>query len=63
MTPRNVKVLFDDSPWARVVESLKVLKSGGGMLPSNLILPSGRLKGASLNIRRIATEKVVFDEM
>ena len=54
MTPRNVKVLFDDSPWARASESLRILNRGGGKLPSELILPSGRLAKDRAAVRKLA---------
>ena len=36
MTPANVRVIFDDSPWAMAAKAPKILESGGGLFPSVL---------------------------
>ena len=53
MTPANVKIIFDNSPWALAVESLRLLKSGGSTLPSPIILPLGRLGKSGTEIRKL----------
>ena len=54
ITPGNIKVLLDDSPWAMAVHSLRMLEQGGGTLPSRLIIPSGRsIEGESAIMRLI----------
>jgi hypothetical protein len=59
MTPRPVKVIFDDSPWALAVSAVKAMETGkGGPLPSEFIVPAGRVADKVLaeKLRALALE-------
>jgi hypothetical protein len=47
LTPSNVYLVFDDSPWALAVEAVKLLEAGdeneGVSLPSRILFPRGRI--------------------
>jgi hypothetical protein len=43
ITPQSVKVVFDDSPWALAVRAVRLAGKGGGLLPSEVVLPPRRV--------------------
>jgi hypothetical protein len=47
LTPSNVYIIFDDSPWALAAEAVKLLsdrdRNGRASLPSRVLFPSGRV--------------------
>ena len=61
LTPNNIKIIFDDSPLTLAAESLRLFKKGGGTLPSKIIIPSGRLKGAEGIIRKLSGQGAYTD--
>jgi hypothetical protein len=52
LTPGEVKVVFDDSPWALAVKAVKAAEQGAGegLLPSRPLVPRGRGGRDSLDV-------------
>jgi hypothetical protein len=50
ITPREIKVIFDDSPWALAAAAAKTLhrKEGEGPIPSEILIPKGRIGDTEL---------------
>ncbi|MDR2618185.1 MAG: hypothetical protein LBC62_04865 [Treponema sp.] len=44
ITPRSVKAVFDDSPWALAVRAVRLAGKGGGVLPSEAVLLPRRVR-------------------
>jgi hypothetical protein len=42
VTPAEIKVIFDDSPWALAEGAVKAAEQGEGLLPSRALVPRGR---------------------
>jgi hypothetical protein len=58
-TPRNVKLLFDDSPWALALQAVKAVEGGEkeGSLASELVIPFGRVSGRENILKLIELAK------
>ncbi|MDR1901544.1 MAG: hypothetical protein LBQ88_04585 [Treponema sp.] len=51
LTPSNVYIIFDDSPWALAPEAAKLIfssrdRNAGALFPSRVLFPLGRIAGA-----------------
>ncbi|MDR2740492.1 MAG: hypothetical protein LBB68_11780 [Treponema sp.] len=61
ITPREIKVIFDDSPWALAAAAAKTLHQRGGVspVPSEIVIPIGRIGDAGLrrDIKRVLKAK------
>jgi hypothetical protein len=61
ITPREIKLIFDDSPWALAEAAVKILhrKEGGGPVPSEILIPKGRIgdTGLQKSIKRVIKGK------
>jgi hypothetical protein len=57
VTPREIKVIFDDSPWALAAEAVKTLHRGEGTspIPSEILIPKDRIGDTGLlkDIKRV----------
>jgi hypothetical protein len=61
ITPREIKVIFDDSPWALAAGAAKTLhrKEGGAPVPSEVLIPKDRIgdTGLQKGIKRVIKGK------
>jgi hypothetical protein len=56
VTPREIKLIVDDSPWAQAAAAVKLLHpkegaapvSGPVLVPSEILIPGGRIGDAGL---------------
>jgi hypothetical protein len=66
LTSRDVKLVFDDSPWALALEAVKLLEGGGkeGVVPSKISIFNRRLQERSLGtaIRNLTRQARIAPE-
>jgi hypothetical protein len=63
ITPRAIKVIFDDSPWALAAAAVKTLhqREGVSPVPSEILIPNGRIGDTGLrkNIKRVIKSTIL----
>jgi hypothetical protein len=47
-SPKNVKLLFDDSPWGLSEAAFRAVREEGEAVPSDILLPAGRIEDREL---------------